>query len=210
MKFQQQRSSTPDSIRSNSNHLTNNEHQTTPTVDTQQAPTTETNQIPPSTFQQTQMPTPNFAPSGFNSDQQVRTNIFGPPPTTFPGMPSSPINAAPRFPPATTPNSHNPPPSSFGQPSAFIGQPASPPLQQGGFYGQQQGLFQPRPPVTGYNPHNTYPPQQTSTPPSNSSPATINPSYVQPPPPMASQQPYGGYPPQNSYYNPIQPYPKQS
>jgi hypothetical protein len=28
---QQQRSSTPDSIRSNSNHLTNNEHQTTPT-----------------------------------------------------------------------------------------------------------------------------------------------------------------------------------
>jgi hypothetical protein len=155
------------------------------------------------------MPTPHFASPTFNNDQQTKTNVFGPPPTTFSGMPSLPNNAVPRFPPATAPN-NNTQPSSVGQPSTFIGQQAPSPSQQGGFYGQQQGLYQPRPPVANYNANNTFAPQQAGTPPSNSSPATINPSFVQPPPPMASQQPYGAYPPQNSYYNPMQQYPKPS
>jgi len=172
---------------------------------------TDTNQIPHSTFQQTQMPTPHFVPSGFNNDQQTKTNVFGSRPTTFPGIPSLPNSATPRFPPATTPNS-NTPTSSIGQPSAFLGQQTSTSTQQGGFYGQQQALFQQRPPVVGFNGNNTFVPQQTATSSSSSSPATINPSFVQPPPPppMASQQPYGAYPPQNSYYNSPQQYPKLS
>jgi len=191
--YQQQRSATPDSIRSNSNK---NEQQTAP--DKQQ----DTNRISPSTFQQT----PHFVPSGFNNEQQAKTNVFGPPPTTtFSGMPSLPTSAAPRFPPSNTP-----PPSSVGQSAAFIGQQVSSPPQQSGFYGQQQNFFQQRPPVIGFNPNTTFPPQQTSTPPSSSAPATINPSFVQPPPPMALQQPYGAYPPQTSYYNPVQQYPKTS
>jgi len=144
------------------------------------------------------MPTPYFTPSGFNNDQQAKPNVFGPPPTTFPSMPPLPNSAIPRYPSATTPIS-NTPPSSFGQ-------------QPGGFYGQQQqqGLFQPRPSHPNFNTNNTFPPPQGAKSPTSSSPATINPSFVQPPPPMASQQPYGAYPPQNSYYNPIQQYPKTS
>jgi len=215
--LQQQRSSTPDSIRSkssNSNPLANNEQkqfQPVPTVDTQQVESTDVNRMPPATFQQTS----HFPPSGFSNDQQARTNAFGPPPSTYPAMPPLPNTAAARFPSASnTPSAFNstsnPPPSNVGQPSAFIGQQV-PPQQQGGFYGQQQALFQQRPPGPGYNPNNTYNQQQAvPSPPSSSSPATINSSFVQPPPPMGSQQSYGGYPPQNSYYNPMQQYPNTS
>jgi len=197
-------------------------------VETPKASATDANQAPPNQFQQ--MPTPHFSPSVYNPEQQAKTNIFGPPPTTFPGMPPLLNTIAPRFPPATTPNSSTPPtfnstptppPLSTAPPSAFLGQQpsssqqqtgfygqqqATSPPQPGGFYAQQQAAFQPGPPVSNYNPNNTFSPQQPAT--SNSSPATINPSYVQSPPPMATQQPYGAYSPQNAYYNPVQQYPK--
>lgn len=189
---------------------------------------------PPSTYQQPPMSTPQFAQSAFGAgsinDQQAKTNAFGPPPTSaFPGMPPLPNNAsAPRFPtafpnanvlpntgvPPTFNSAPTPPPASGGQPSAFIGQQAAPP-QQGGFYSQQQTMFQQRPPGPGFNPpnaNNNYAQQgqpPAMPPASSSSPATINPSFA-PPPPMANQQPYGGYAPQNSYYNPMQQYPKTS
>jgi hypothetical protein len=206
--YQQQRSATPDSIRSN---LNQSEHQTAPTVETQHVEPTNANQISSSAFQQTHMPTPHFVPSGFNNnDQQAKTNVFGPPPTTFPGIPPLPTSTAPRFPPATTPSSNTPPPSSVGQPSAFIGQQSSaPPPQQGGFYSQQQPSYQQRSPFVGFNTNNTFAPQQVAPPSSSSAPATINPSFVQPPP-MASQQPYGAYPQQNTYYHPVQQYPNTS
>ncbi|CAF1035149.1 unnamed protein product [Rotaria sordida] len=237
---QQQRSATPPT---NLNRQGNNEQQQiAPTIDTQNVETTNTNQMPPSTFSQTQMPpstfsqtqmpTSHFMPTNFPNDQQTKQNMFGPPPTTYPNMPSSQY-----LPPTTISNSNtqpivNPtstsPPSSINQPSGFIGQQTSTPPQQGGFYGQQQALFQQRPPLGNFNANNAFVPPQTapspsnSSPapmnssfiqqpsPSNSSPATINPSFMQQPPPMAAQQPYGTYPPQNSYYNPVQQYPNTS
>lgn len=224
---QQQRSATPENNQTNATHLTTNEHPTAPTktADTQHTSTPDAHQAPPSQFQQ--MPTPHFAPSGYNHEQQAKMNVFGPPPTAFPGMPAAPNAAAPRFPPATTPNSSAPPPFNStptspplatGPPSGFLGQHASaPPPQQGGFYAQQQATSSPPQPggfyaqqqgpaAGNYNPTNTFPPQQQAT--SNSSPATINPSFAQPPPPMAFQQSYGAYSPQNSYYNSPQQYPK--
>jgi hypothetical protein len=185
-----------------------------------------THQAPSNPFQP--IPTPHFTQAAYNPEQQAKANIFGPPPTTFPGMPPLPNAAAPRFPPATTPNSSTPPttfnstptpppPLSNAQPSNFLGQQAAPPSQQqnsfynqqqatppppqpGGFYAQQQAAFQSGPPVANFNPNNAFPPQ---------APATINPSFVQqPPPPMAPQQSYGAYPQQHSYFNPVQQYPK--
>ena len=166
------------------------------------------------------MPTPHFSPAGYNHEQQAKANVFGPPPTTFPGMPPLPNTTAPRFPPATTPNSNAPPAAFLGgqqapspsQQSGFYGQQqqqAPPAPQQGGFYAQQQGSYQQGPPVANFNPSHGFPPQHTPTSTSNSGPATINPSFVQPPPTVA-QQPYGNYSPQNSYYNPVQQYPKAS
>ncbi|CAF0886549.1 unnamed protein product [Rotaria sp. Silwood1] len=237
LQQQQQRSATPDSTTSNLNRVGSNEHQTAPTVDTQQVESTHVHQMPPSTFPPMQMSTPHFMPTGFNNDQQAKSNVFGPPPTTFPGMPPLPNNTSMPYPPSATSMNNNtpptsnatstPPPSSVGQPSGFIGQQAPPLPQQGGFYGQQQALFQQRPPLGNFNANNTFGPPQTAPPssnsqpatinpsfmqppPSNSSPATINPSFMQPLPPMASQQPYGTYPPQNSYYNPVQQYPNTS
>jgi hypothetical protein len=218
---QQQQPVSPDRNQSNSNHSASNEHPTAPAVEPPRAPTTDANQALSNQFQP--MPTPHFTPAAYNPEQQTKTNIFGPPPTTFPGMPPLPNTIAPRFPPATTPNSSTPP--TFGStpspPSAFLGQQtasppqqssfygqqqATPPPQPGGFYAQQQAAFQHGPPVANFNPNNAFPLQTPST--SNSSPATINPSFVQPPPPMASQQPYGAYSPPNPYFNPVQQYPK--
>lgn len=219
---QRQRSTTPDSIRSKSstsNKMINNEQKTfqtappLPTVDTQHSyPTSESTDAnrPPSTaFPQTQMPTPsNFAPIGFGGEQQAKTSPFGPPPTSFPGMPSLPNQSAVRYPtnfaPPTLPNTNtsstfNPtsapplPPPNAGQTSAFIGQqqqqtPLAPPPQQGGFYGQQAALLQQRPGMSAFNPNNGTnnafaQQQQQQMPPlppsSNSSPATINPSVIQ-------------------------------
>jgi len=176
------------------------------------------------------MPAPHFIPTGYG-DQQGKTSPFGAPPPSFPGMPPLPTASTTRyptaFPPPTLPNANAssafnptsaPPPSSTaGQTSTFIGQqtPLAPPPQQGGFYGQQQALNQQRPGFSGFNPNNNTFAQQQTPQTSNSSPATINPSFVQPtamptPPPLASQQPYGGYQPQTNYYNPAQQYPKTS
>ncbi|CAF5120130.1 unnamed protein product, partial [Rotaria socialis] len=41
-----------------------------------------------------QMPAPHFMPTVYNNDQQVKTNAFGPPPTSFVGMPTLPTNIA--------------------------------------------------------------------------------------------------------------------
>jgi hypothetical protein len=187
------------------------------------------------------MPTPHFVPTGFGG-QQGKTSPFGAPPTSFPGMPPLPNAGAtqystsfapPTLPTATTPSNFTstptpPLPSVAGQTSTFIGQqqqqqqqqqqppPVAPPPQQGGFYGQQQALLQQRPGLPAFNATNTTNNAfaQQQVPPSNSSPATINPSFIQPtamptpPPPLASQQPYGGYPPQSNFYNPVQQYPK--
>ncbi|CAF2814445.1 unnamed protein product [Rotaria sp. Silwood2] len=246
---QSQRSTTPDSIRSKSstsNKTSHNEQksfQTIPTVDTQNqnqyqsSESTDANKPPLNSFQQ--MPTPHFVSTGIN-DQQAKTSSspFGPPPTSFPGMPPLPNANASRFaaafPPPPLPNTSTtspfnsssapPPPSSNTiQTSTFIGQQQQqtplPPQQQqhGGFYGQQQALVQQRPGFPTFNPNintsNAFNQQQQQAPPSSSSPATINPSFIQPtamptPPPLASQQPYGGYVPQNAYYNPVQQYPK--
>ncbi|CAF0926299.1 unnamed protein product [Adineta steineri] len=193
----QQTSTMSDNNQVHSNHLANNEHQS---VNTQHLESTDINKI-----SQTQMPpTSHFVPSGFNNEQQTKTNIFGPPPTTFPGMPPLPNNAIPQFPPTT-----NTAPSPHNQPPTFTSQqaPGPPPsLQQSGFYSQQQGLYQQRPSHPGFNTNNTFASQQP--------PATINSSFIQQPslppmnsqqpqvPPMNSQQQYGAYPPQNSYYNP--------
>ncbi|CAF0928983.1 unnamed protein product [Rotaria sp. Silwood1] len=245
---QSQRSTTPDSIRSkssNSNKPAYNEQksfQTIPTVDKQNqyqsSESTDANKPSPTSFQQ--MPTPHFVPTGINDQQtKISSSLFGPPPTSFSGMPPLP-NASTTsrfptpFPPQTLPNANTtsafnsssapppPPPSSnTAQTSTFIGQQQqAPPSQQGGFYGQQQALMQQRLGFPTFNPNINTPPnayiqQQPQAPPSSSSPATINPSFIQPtsmptPPPLASQQPYGGYPPQNAYYNPAQQYPKTS
>jgi len=189
----------------------------------------DTNIARPNSFQQTQMPTPHFIPSGYG-DQQGKTSPFGAPPPSFPGIPPLPTAGTNRyptaFPPSTLPNANAssafnstsapPLPSAAGQTSTFIGQqtPLAPPPQQSGFYGQQQALSQQRPGLPAFNANNTYAQQQTPLS-SSSSPATINPSFVQPtamptPPPLASQQPYGGYPPQTNFYNPVQQYPKAS
>ncbi|CAF2405130.1 unnamed protein product [Rotaria sp. Silwood2] len=194
---QQQRSATPDSTSSYGNRLGNNEHATAPTVDTQKVESTNTNQIPFSTFPQTQMPTPHFMPTGFNNEQQAKPNMFGPPPTTYSGMPPLPNNPPPQYPPSATTSNTNtpptlnpsstPPPSSAGQSSGFMGQQASPLSQQGGFYGQQQALFQQRPPLGNFNANNTFASPQTTQLPSNSQPATINPSFMQPPPSNSQQ-----------------------
>ncbi|CAM4895953.1 unnamed protein product [Rotaria socialis] len=215
---QHQRPATPDGVQSSSNRLINNEQRASPTVDIKPVDATNMNHTQPSPH----MPAPHFMPTVYNNDQQVKTNAFGPPPTSFVGMPPLPTNIAPQYAPPAGNNPNNnapptlnstptPPPSSMGQPSGFIGQQHQPPPhpQQGGFYGQQQNFFQQRPPVTNFNANNAFAPQQTAPQTSNSTPATINPSYVQPPP-MASQQPYGGYAPQNAYYNPVQQYPKTS
>lgn len=175
----QQRSSTPDSIRSKSStsHLSGHNEQksfaqTNPTptesLENQQA-------HPTSTFGQAQMPTPQFVPPSFvnppnNNEQQAKTNVFGPPPTTgYAGMP----NAPPRFPNAF-PGMTSAPPSTFnttptpappaavaqmpGQQSSFIGQQqqqqqhpslAGPPQQPGSFYSPQQTAAAPPPPAQG-------------------------------------------------------------
>ena len=224
---QQQRSVTPEY---NHQATVNHEHPPVPTnvADAPLIPAADTTQPPPTQFQQ--MPTPHFTPSGYGHEQQPKANLFGPPPSSFPGMPSVPNPIAPRFPPATTPTSSapaaafhptpTPPLPSANSTSGFLGQSASlHPSQQGGFYAQQQatssappstaGFYaqQQAPPVGNYNPTNAFPTQQPGT--SNASPATINPSFPQPtPPPMAFQQPYGTYSQQNSYYNPVQSYPK--
>lgn len=194
----------------------------------------DANKAPPTSYPQTQMPTPHFVPTAAYTDQQGKTSSFGAPPTSYASMPSAPNAVAPRFstafppvpmPTASTSSAFNPTsapplPPSAGQTSTFIGQqqhqqqqqqiPAAAPPQQGGFYGQQQAMTQQRPGVPNfYNTNNAFGQQQAPTPPSSSSPATINPSYIQPnsmpaPPPSASQQPYGGYQPQNNYYNPVQ------
>ena len=224
-------SNQPHSITPESNQLNNNhEHPSSmpnKVVDTHPTPSADNNQALQNQFQP--MPTPHFAPSGYSQEQQVKANLFGPPPTTFPGMPTPPNPSAPRFPPANTagnnapvssfPSAPTPPPLSTGSTSGFLSQsgPAVPP-QQGGFYAQQQAAS-PLPPAGSFyaqqqatapgnfNPTNAYSPQQPPT--SNPSPATINPSFPQPgPPPMAFQQPYGAYSQQNAYYNPMQPYPK--
>ncbi|CAF0752335.1 unnamed protein product [Adineta steineri] len=142
--LQNQRSTTPDSIRSKSstsnkiNNNNNNEQKSfqptssAPPVDTQHqyhsSESVDTNKAPPTSFQQ--MPTPHFVPTAFN-DQQTKTSPFGAPPPAFPGMPPLPTNAGtPRFPtafpPSTLPNANttsafNPtsaPPSAFNPTSA--------------------------------------------------------------------------------------------
>jgi hypothetical protein len=168
---------------------------------------TDANKAPPNSFQQPQMPTSHFVPTGFN-DQQGQTSPFGAPPTSYPGMPPLPNSVPTRFPTTFAPpplpnantssafNSTSAPPSTSnaGQTSTFIGQqqqqqqPQAPPLQQGGFYGQQQALMQQRPGLPVFNPNNNpnntfaqqQQQQQQQQPPSSSSPATINPSYIQP------------------------------
>jgi hypothetical protein len=173
----------------------------------QSSESVDANQAASTAFQQTQIPTPHFVPTGFG-DQQAKTSPFGAPPT-FPGMPPLPNNNTQRFPtafpPPTLPNTNTssafnantappsafnntsaPPPSNAGQTSTFIGQQQQqPPPQQAGFYGQQQALFQPRPgpPTFGSNNNNNTNnafSQQQQPPPSSSSPATINPSFIQP------------------------------
>lgn len=163
----QQRSSTPDSIRSKSStsHLTGQNEQKsftqsnpTPTesLENQQA-------HPPSTFGQVQMPT-QFVPPSFvnapNNEQQAKANLFGPPPTSgFPTMP----NAPPRFPNAF-PGATSAPPSTFNPtptppPPAAVSQM---PGQQSSFIGQQQQQQhqqqqqQQQPPLAG-------PPQQAGS-----------------------------------------------
>lgn len=122
----------------------------------------------------------SFVQPAYNHEQQAKTNIFGPPPppttAVYPNIPPVPTATAPRFPPAA----HTPPVASSPPPLA----------QQGGFYGQQQNFYQPRPPTTNIQPNNPYPPAPTS-----------NPSFIPQSPPT-----YPGYPPQNSYYNPVQQY----
>lgn len=139
---------------------------------------------PPPVVQTAEIPTATspFTQQAYTQEQQAKTNIFGPPPTTtpppstFPNMPPVPTASAPapRFPPAA----HTPPVVS------------SPPPQQSGFYGQQQNFYQPRPPTTNIQQTNPYPPNPVSAP-----------SFVPQSPPT-----YPGYPPQNSYYNPVQQY----
>ncbi|CAF3331064.1 unnamed protein product [Rotaria socialis] len=226
--LQTQRSTTPDSIRSrlsNSNKIVRSEQksfqatQPVPTVNTQQqyqpSQTTDSNKAPPppTSFQQTQI----FAPTGYN-DQQNKTSTFGGPQSPFPPMPTLPnVNTSSAF------NTSSAPPlpsSNTVQTSAFIGQqqfqPVAPPPQSG-FYSPQSSMQQKSfiPGMnTNMNSSNAYA-QQQAPPPSGSSPATINPSYIQStgmpvPPQFTSQQPYGGYPPQNSYYNPASQYSKTS
>jgi len=179
-------------------------------VDTQQqyqsTESSDANKPPSTRFQQTQMPTSHFVPTGF-VDQQAKTSPYGAPPQSFSGMPSLPNSGATRFPtsfpPPALPNANTssafnptsapPLPPSTGQTSTFIGQqqqtPVAPPPQQSSFYGQQQGLMQPRPGLSVFNnTNNAYgqqqqqqqQQQQAPTPPTSSSPATINPSYIQP------------------------------
>jgi len=183
----QQRSTTPDSIRSKSStsHLSGQNEQKTFVPPTNAAAPTESleNQHapPPSNFGQTQMPTPHFAPPTFanqsNNEQQLKSNAFGPPPTTgFPGMNAGP----PRFPnafqgmtsappSAFNPNTATPPPPSTvaqmpGQHSSFIGQQQQqqplagpPPSQQQQQYQQQQQQQQQHP-SSYFNPQSAAPP----------------------------------------------------
>lgn len=165
---------------------------------TQSSDSGDANRALPNAFQQTQMPTSHLVPSQYG-DQQVKTSVFGPPPTSYPGMPSLPNAGATRFPttfpPATLPNANAqsafnstsapPLPSNAGQASTFIGQqqqqqpqqqtPLMPPPQQGGFYGQQQALHQqPRPGLPAFNatnnPNNAFlQQQQQQQPPPSSS-----------------------------------------
>lgn len=187
------------------------------TGDSQQVETTNVCNTPPANFQQTSVSTPYFVTPALNNYQQAKPNAYGPPPS-FSAMPPLPNTGAPQYPPASTSTTNTPPTfsasappsSSTNQQAGFMGPQAVAPPPQAGYYGQQQGFFQQRPPGGSFNPSDPYAPPQSVASPSNSSPATINPSYVQPPP-MASQQPYGAYPPQNSYYNPgAQQYPKAS
>ncbi|CAF0808709.1 unnamed protein product [Rotaria sordida] len=210
----------------------------------QSSESTDANKPPPTSFQQMPTPhfVPTGLN---DQQTKTSSSLFGPPPTSFHGMPPLPNAGASRFPttfsPPTLPNTNTtstfnsssapPPPSSnTTQTSTFIGQqqqqqqqqqqaPLGLPPQQGGFYGQQQALMQSRPGLPAFNPNintpNAFAQQQPQAPPSSSSPATINPSFMQPtvmptPPPLASQQPYGGYLPQNTYYNPAQQYSKTS
>ena len=260
----QQRSSTPDSIRSKSSTshgFNNNEQKSYQTAamgnsihtfhheknridsflgQSQSLESNETNTAPTASYGTQQMSTSQYAPSVYanvsNQDQQVKANTFGPPTTSYPGMPPLP-NSTPAsrfsnsFPSmnaqqnSITPSAFNPATSTVPttaasavvQQSNFIGQQSVPPPQAAGFYAQQQSYFQQRPPMPGFNPmnnnnnsNNNYPPQAqppAQQPPPSSSPATINPSFIAPPP-MTSQQPYGGYPPQTAYYNPSQTFQK--
>ncbi|CAF0851566.1 unnamed protein product [Adineta ricciae] len=171
--------------------------------------------IPPNTGNQ-QFPIPYPPTTLPNASTSSVFNTASAPPIA----PPSAFNSNPLGPPPTTSSSS----SNLGQPSAFIGQqqtPLAPPPQVGGFYGQQQALFQQRAGPSTFIPNNTANPNNTlgqgppGPPPTSSSPATINPSFIQPtqmptPPPLASKQPYGGFPGQNNFYNPTQQYPRQS